>query len=168
MSFIYARKLAWKIIKDYNLKIPIDLDYLLEKLNIDIEYAHLPEKVDGIALAVKETRGLIVVNRNRPDVRKRFTIAHEIGHILRHHPRLEREGEIFLFTEENSNIYEREADVFAAELLMPRQKVISAFHGYSDDIQVLADLFQVSKRAMRIRLEELKLILPVHGISVYS
>jgi len=124
--------------------------------------------VDGVALAVKGARGLIVVNPNRLETRIRFTIAHEIGHILKHYPVLEREGKIFLFSGKDSTAFEREANVFATELLMPRQKVINAFHGYSDEVQCLAELFQVSKQAMRIRLEELKLVLPAESVGACS
>ncbi len=161
VDFYVVRQLAWSIIKKYNLEIPIDLDYLLKELNVDLERTHLPARVDGASLPVKLARGLIVVNEGRSLVRERFTIAHELGHILRHFPRMEQEGGLFFLEKKNSvsaSLYEREADVFAAELLMPRQEAINAFHSYTKNIQELADMFLVSKQAMKIRLEELKLI----------
>ena len=159
VDFLAVRQFACAVIKKYNLKIPIDLNYLLKKLNIDLERAHLPSRVDGMALSVKFARGLVVVNADRLKTRERFTIAHEIGHILRHYPRIKQKGGLFL-EEKNSmfiSICEREANIFATELLMPRAEVI-AFHQRTKSIQELAGMFQVSKQAMSIRLEELKLI----------
>ncbi len=161
VDFYAVRQLAWSIIKKYNLEIPIDLDYLLKELDVDLERTQLPERVDGASLPVKFAKGLIVVNEGRGFTRERFTIAHELGHILRHFPRMEQEGGLFFSDKKNpvlASLYEREADVFATELLMPRQEVINAFRKYSENIQELANMFLVSKQAMKIRLEELKLI----------
>ena len=161
VDFFAVRQLAWKILKEYSLKVPIDLNYLLKKLNIDFERAHLPSRVDGMALPVKFARGLIIVNDGRLKTRERFTIAHEIGHILRHYPRMKQRSWMFFLDEKNPTslpLYEREANIFATELLMPRQEVIQAFHNYTQNAEELANMFQVSKQAMKIRLEEIKLI----------
>ena len=156
-DFFAVRKFAWDIIKKYDLKIPIDLDYLLQELGIDVEYAVLPQRVDGASLPVKLARGLIVLNVGRSKTRERFTIAHELGHILRHYPAIKEKGCLFLESNRSTLNYEREANVFATELLMPRRDVINAFH-YSQSVSELADIFQVSRQAMSIRLEELKLL----------
>ena len=155
------RKLAREIFKKYDLTIPVDLSYLLKKLNIDIERCPLSKHIDGMALPVKKwhVNGLIIINSNMIKTRERFTIAHEIGHILKHPLEL---GNYYLYEPQNGfnnlSVYEREANIFATELLMPKTAVANAFYQqHIQNVEELAFLFMVSKQAMSIRLEELKL-----------
>ena len=57
---------------------------------------------------------------------------------------------------------EREADAFAAELLMPEPLVRQAAREHGADVDRLADRFDVSRSAMRNRLQRLD-ILERHG-----
>ena len=90
--------------------------------------------------------------------RRRFTVAHELGHWVcqvlegRWHPVYCRD------VEAGANGYpplEREANVFAAELLMPEPAVRAAFDA-DDSVERLAERFGVSPEAMRWRLFNLK------------
>ena len=69
--------------------------------------------------------GQVFVNADDILPRRRFTAAHELGHVVLHRDRLQRYtadttvGE----TDEAANAMEREADQFAAELLMPESIV---------------------------------------------
>lgn len=78
--------------------------------------------------------------------RRRFTICHELGHILLEHD----------LTLKNDKVQEREADIFAAELLMPEaiiQEVVK--RGYSIRNQNrLENVFKASTQAYDIRLKE--------------
>lgn len=60
----------------------------------------------------------------------------------------------------NQEIRQREveANAFAAELLMPAPLVEQAVERYGKDVPALAELFDVSRQAMQIRLEKLLLI----------
>ena len=62
----------------------------------------------------------IVYNEDAYYKRVPFTIAHEIGHIVLEHRKFSKTG-IFSegLTEEENAVLDREADIFAAELLMP-------------------------------------------------
>ena len=96
--------------------------------------------------------------RNDPPLRRfRFTIAHEIGHWVCHclegrAPSLEpsycRPVDL---TDAADRAMEREANVFAAELLMPESAVREAW-GELDDIAACAARFDVSPSAMHWRL----------------
>lgn len=66
-------------------------------------------KLDAISQWVPGSRPLFFVNESAPGDRLRFTLAHEIGHIIMH-----------TF---HSDDQEREADRFAAELLMPEKEI---------------------------------------------
>ena len=87
--------------------------------------------------------------------RLRFTIAHEIGHFVLHKGRAlsERGGSTSQYTAR----LEREADQFAAELLMPEHLVRQAVLELGADPHRLADRFDVSAQAMGIRLRRLGL-----------
>lgn len=71
-------------------------------------------KLDAISQWLPGSRPLFFVNESAPGDRLRFTLAHEIGHIIMH-----------TFHSEDQ---EREADRFAAEFLMPEKEIKSDLH----------------------------------------
>lgn len=95
----------------------------------------------------------ISFNANEPQVRQRFTIAHELGHhCLEHGPRFRDSS----YPSRSSDPKETAANAFAAELLMPENAVralveIRKIH----DVQTLARAFNVSNSAMEFRLRTL-------------
>ena len=87
--------------------------------------------------------------------RFRFTIAHEVGHWICHvvgtdrpEPRFCRAKDV---SEDADRTLEREANVFAAELLMPEPAVRAAW-GELGNIAACAARFDVSPTAMQWRL----------------
>lgn len=109
----------------------------------------------------------------RSSGRRRFTIAHEIGHFLLHVPTLHKVhydqlGDIQELEEDQPasklparRRREREANVFARELLMPETLVNEQAHATGFNLPALADRFDVSVPAMRLRLRLLKLLPPM-------
>lgn len=105
--------------------------------------------------------------------RRRFTIAHEIGHLILHVPTSEgvfydrptdiREIDEGSPGEELPELRkrEREANVFARELLMPEPLVNEQAHATGFNLPALANRFEVSVPAMRLRLRLLKLLPPM-------
>ncbi len=102
--------------------------------------------------------------------RKRFTMAHELGHFIFHKDKLDK-----LRIISDSNQYqadgiteeeEAEANNFAAEILMPEDKVREVFaetmqnknNDEESTIDEMYKMFQVSKMAMKLRLYLLELI----------
>ena len=90
----------------------------------------------------------VLLNANDHPLRRRFTLAHEYKHIIDHGTPVDPELE------------ERICDHFAACLLMPKQKVISAWTdpGIPQTSNEMATAFAVSSQAMRYRLHELGLL----------
>lgn len=124
---------------------PVDVRAIVQRLEI-----HLHETLnpgwDG-ALRSDESEAHIWVRIDASLPRQRFTIAHELGHLLLHPL-----GEEFRDTKFLGTPQEVEANRFAAELLMP-EPMIYEFAKWADyDAEKLADLFVVSKVAMQIRL----------------
>ncbi len=105
--------------------------------------------------------------------RRRFTIAHEVGHLLLHvstsreafydRPADIREVDDGVMGEAGPQLRrrEREANVFARELLMPETLVNAQAHATGFNLPALAERFEVSVPAMRLRLRLLKLLPPL-------
>lgn len=107
----------------------------------------------------------ILVHSGDPDNRKRFTLAHELGHFFLHKDVIKKErlivdlkAAVLYRTSENPNdIVEQEANAFAAELLMP-EDIVRKLRLTEKDTDKLAEIFSVSVVAMWYRLTNLWLI----------
>lgn len=112
---------------------------------------------DGaLSIDQEEFTARIFVEANHSNTRQRFTIAHELGHLLLH-------PDTYIHRDTKRQIHsssykEREANQFAAELLMPRWMVTFAFDHLAQSPEALAGLFDVSPEAMSIRMRKLNLI----------
>lgn len=117
-------RIARRLVERLGLAPPIDIKSLVRSY-ADLSFKPIPEPgVDGICLNLKVPgkRPKVVVNSGNPANRKRFTLAHELGHILIPW----HLGSIIdnLDVPETSGVVdywamEREANTFAAEVLMP-------------------------------------------------
>lgn len=105
-------------------------------------------------LLVVATRGLWTA-ASEPRVRRRFTIAHEIGHWVCHRADVPA-GCTPQDAGASRDPREREANTFAASLLMPAGRVRAA-HAHEPDAARLATRFVVSAEAMAWRLYNLGL-----------
>jgi len=98
----------------------------------------------------------IFVNADEVPLRQTFTIAHEIGHKVLHETWLKSADYKVLMRDsmdKSGDCHEREADAFAANLLMPRFMLDNYVNDCSP--QQLARLFAVSLPAMKARLSYL-------------
>jgi hypothetical protein len=146
------------VISRFQQSAPVDVTGMANALGLSVwESPDLPAGVSGKLFEDRSKGGSsgysIVVRSSEPFVRKRFTVAHEIGHFLLHRNRIGS----YLVEDEwlRSNLSTREeveANQFAAEALMPKH-LISRYAGlYGPNPSVLAPIFKVSEAAMRIRL----------------
>ncbi|MGN1457184.1 MAG: ImmA/IrrE family metallo-endopeptidase [Acutalibacteraceae bacterium] len=116
------KRKAEEIISVYKTAEP---DEICEKMDIIILDADLPDSVNGFTVKLRESR-FIFINSNLKDYDRRVTVAHELGHIILH-------GEtntvsLSCNTGFCVSKYEREADCFAAYLLLYAE--MSSFDGY--------------------------------------
>ena len=94
-----------------------NLSETLEKKGIIIkELDFNTDKFDGITLITKKGQPIIFVNTSIPNDRKRFTLSHELGHLIMHLP-FEYDLEI------SEKDLEKQANAFAAEFLMPEIEI---------------------------------------------
>ncbi len=159
---------AAQTLRDHGLfSIPVDPVLVANRTGIRVHNAKFAE--DGIAgmVARRGDKRTILVNQSDPLQRKRFTIAHELGHHFLH--LMEDDGEfvdtvVDLFRLQDAEQAARaehrrreiQANQFGAALLMPAELLRRA-HEDTKGVDDLAALFQVSQSAMAIRLSQLGL-----------
>ena len=141
---------------DGTVKVPVNLGPVLDKYGLsayNVRFDGLPD----VAGAFDRSEKAIYINETDPQTRKIFTLAHELGHYFLHSD-VERD---VLFRERtmvgHREVIEREADCFAAEILMP-EAAIRKYWTVAESIQQMADFFAVSYSAMRNRLRNLGFI----------
>lgn len=124
--------MASRVLAKRGLTPPYDLDSLARQYG-ELEYIQFPMKADGITIGIGALdKPKILINSDAPETRQRFTLAHEIGHIvIPWHTgtivsHVESEEDDFAYS-----IMEGEANRFAAELLMPTAWLVSEFSNHS-------------------------------------
>ncbi len=175
-----ARERATALLSLHGQHPPVDVEAIVEKAGIPIVDRRLPE---GIRATIGDIAGrrAIILNRQwsfSSEAERRWVLAEELGHILLDHrlvastaPGEPRMG----LLEWQRDLYERDAKVFAAELLMPLARVRGRWFEASTElrsvlggrprkegadqlVRKLAREFGVTPTAMRIRLQRLKLL----------
>ena len=74
-------KLAKRLVERYKLRPPVDVETLARDY-AEVEFDNIPFDVDGVCLDLKVSgkKPHIIVNTAATDTRRRFTLAHELGH----------------------------------------------------------------------------------------
>ena len=126
-------------------RYPVQIGYAGEEVSDGLDAVTKYEPSVGIYQMVFHQNKIRYPYLKSSDRRLNFTIAHEIGHIVLDH--LIVSG--YCKTEEDVQAEEREADEFAARLLMP-QRLLCSFNYYSVDS--VASFLNVSNTALRMRL----------------
>jgi len=152
-----AKNLAKKLIKDAKItEIPISLQKIIEylQLSYDLSVRRVDFGVEVSGLLVKsksvdEEYYAIGFNQNHPWCRRRFTIAHEIGHLLFNH--------VCKSGSEADADNERECDIFAGELLIPTAFIKKDF-AKTPNVPELSKLYRVSAEALSIKLGDAHLL----------
>ena len=124
--------------------------------DVNIAVDELAEGIDGLSLIDGDTRIVVIAPTDRSG-RQRFTLAHELGHILfRDGGRHVIEEQLF----ETKSHDESRANAFAASFLMPKDEISEWLVG-RDPVDVFSELvwdFRVSPDSMAWRLFNLELI----------
>lgn len=153
-------------------RVPIPVDKIAKHLGAKITYEPFDgdDCMSGVLIREKE-KVVIGINSSHGVTRQRFTIAHEIGHLV-----LKHKGDIFVdktvrsYRDSKSSLAidknEIEANGFAAALLMPRgflmeelDKIPANKRGMNI-AEHLASVFEVSSQAMEYRLSNLGITIP--------
>lgn len=157
MNKVRANQIASKALKlrrkyANQLTSPISPYNLAESIGFDIRFLNIPS-FEGMYLADDM---VILISSERPEGRKRFTCAHELGHYALGHGTIIDE-----MLEHGSNKeIESEADFFASMLLMPTSAIVRSLKDMNIkidsvtpfDVYILAVYFGVSYQGMLVQL----------------
>ncbi len=150
-------------------RLPVPVEAIARRCGAVVVQVDADDELSGFLMRRPAAEGnLIGVNRAHHPLRRRFTVAHELGHMLLHTQEplhVDRQTGVFLRNHVSSAGVERnetEANLFAAELLMPKEWVLQHFAQRRDpqvvedaELRELAKRFGVSQQAMTIRLANL-------------
>lgn len=151
-----AAPLPMEVIRAFADQAPVNLDAMARALGVDVRRERdLPDNVSGKI----ERRGagfVATINASHSAKRQRFTLAHELAHRILHSD-LIGDGitDDGLYRSSLSDDIERQANAFAAELLMPARLVRKLYREGMKDTQSIAERFDVSYDAALVRLREL-------------
>lgn len=138
------------------MKPPVRIESVAEWMGFQVILLYtVGEEFSGM---VSVRQKLIGVNGRHHRHRRRFTIGHELAHILLKHPPESH------CTPKEIALYNVEADACAAELLIP-SNLLSQWLPIIHSISNLAYAFDVSEEAMAVRLKDLRTVrvgVPVH------
>lgn len=153
-----------EILADQKIRsAPIPVEEVAQKYDIAIGTT-ASDKFSGVLLRKDDGTSYIAVNDKESPARQRFTIAHELGHYFLH-----KNTQTFIdFRGNDENVIhnpkERQANQFAAALLMPKKILQKDIEGIAKEdgiteelIGFLAGKYKVSKDAMSYRLINLHL-----------
>lgn len=164
---------AYEILKTLKMnEVPTPLEEIADYYHIEIQEEEFEGDLSGVL--IRDINSVIIgVNSLHADTRKRFTIAHELGHFFLHkgEPVHIDRGFRVNFRNGNSSLAvdfeEVEANAFAAALLMPEKKLKTIVRGKlregidledSKELKKIANQFGVSQQALIIRLMKLELV----------
>lgn len=165
VGYARVRRLAAGLLTGQT-EAPVDLNAIADQLAAEIRIMPLSADISGI-LYRQDDRRVIVVNEAHNAARRRFTIAHELGHLVLHRGTAVHVDDSFRFNLRSprsstaDDVEEIEANAFAANLLMPAVWLRNDLKddtidlNAEDEVRLLADRYQVSVQAMMLRLTSL-------------
>lgn len=174
-----ARKIAEELLEKCKInKAPVDPYKIIKQLpsmdikevkGLTINYTvqDFPKDLEDVSAILLKEKGqaVIAVNSEHSEVRKRFSISHELCHLILHsnNEHLAVEKQFFTRAEGVRNLDEIEANEFAAALLMPEDLIRKDFEKYAGKdedfiVSKLSEKYKVSPLALTYRLRNLNLL----------
>ena len=156
------------ILTDAEVKtLPVKIEEIAKSLGLKVIPYAFDDDISGTLIIDQNVIGF---NQTESRVRRRFTIAHEVGHYILHKDKkpifldkLFRLNSSSSSSSEQNQELEMEANIFAASILMPeslmRKEVENIDFDFASEeaIKYLARVFDVSSTAMYYRLKILDL-----------
>jgi Zn-dependent peptidase ImmA (M78 family) len=175
----FIRDLAQRLLDQHSpAGGPVNVEAIAAHYEIELKLERVDDDLSGFLYRDDSGHVIIGANRNHHENRRRFTIAHELGHFLLHeaervHLDSKASGYALQLRSPESatgeNLNEREANLFAAEVLMPVKFLEEDLRAYNLDLlddgdkvtktlKSLAKKYKVSVQALTIRLHNLGFI----------
>lgn len=163
----HIRTLVERLLAEHRVRsAPVDVRGVAATLGVEVQETPAEDGLSGFLYRDRKRKSAIIgVNADHSPNRRNFTAAHELGHYLLHDfddLHVDRDFKVWLRNDASSygtDAQEKEANLFAAELLMPVGFLARDVQeiGTIDllDEEILKDLaakYGVSTQAMTFRL----------------
>lgn len=155
-------------IRQFTATAPVNVEGLIESFGVELtRKADLNPDIAGQIECVEPGRFRISANAADHYYRRRFTMAHELGHFLLHRDLIGvgvDDNRAYRSTDKGAyhnkaitTPHEIEANQFAANLLMPQKLVRELWNEHAGNRHQIARRLQVSDEALGYRLQSLGL-----------
>lgn len=169
-----ARQKAQQLLDSMTIRrAPIPVERIARHVGATVRYYPLDDELSGM-LFINDRQPIIGVNALHHPHRQRFTIAHEIGHLILHREKIaervhvDKKFPVVMLhrdtrSTQGTDWFEIQANQFAAALLMPefllREAVGQEEYDIDDQrpIDELAKKLRVSRQALEYRNRDLDL-----------
>jgi Zn-dependent peptidase ImmA (M78 family) len=147
------------------LVLPLPIEEVIESYIGDVNIIkrsdyNFPEGVSAFATKDMTLGWLIVVNARETVERQRFSIAHELGHIVL----LKNQANKVFCSTDSRSWDEQLCDRFAGDILMPEEMVRSIYKSITSPyVEDIARIFKVSRPVAEIQLRHLGLFVNKKG-----
>lgn len=131
--------------------IPVKLNDIVKTIGITVKEENL--EMDGITRMDKNGISFILYKRAMSDERKRFTVAHELGHIILEHITFGGDS-----SQLSSSSQEKEANQFAGSLLVPIKDLKTFMKNKDKTIDDVIKRYWVSKEVAGIAIKSNRLL----------
>jgi len=131
------------------MRPPVNVYEIARRLGVEVQ-----KRSFGVAGEVDPTvsPARITVNADDSITRQRFTVAHELGHLMLHDPERRMRDSTFA---RRGDIIEEQANDFAASLLIPLWMLEPIVTSFPPTARELAALFNVSQNALILQLKKI-------------
>ena len=148
-----ARNTAWQALVDFSVKsLPVPIASIANTAGITlVKSTDLPLRIAGITTQT-DNAWTIIYKADLPRGARRFTIAHELGHIFLGHP---MNGNYTRTFDLSKPSVESEADIFASRFLMPAC-VLHELQAFTPER--IKEICDVSMQAAKVRSERIALL----------
>lgn len=170
IKFSKITNIVESLLRDIEIiEAPVPVEEIANHLDALVRFCPFDDDLSGM-IYIKGTQPIIGVNSLHHSNRQRFTIAHEIGHLVLHRNQIQDQVHVdkrfpVLMRDSKSATgnqrMEMEANRFAAELLMPifllRPILVKNVFDIDDErpLEKLSRTFQVSKQALEYRIRNI-------------
>ena len=151
----YAKSEAKRTWKDLACKsIPVKLGDITKRMGITTEaVTTLPSMTDGVSQMDTIWNCNICYRKDVAQVRQRFTVAHELWHIILEH--ITFDGST---SQDNKAFQEKEANAFAWELLIPSDDLREFMQKWDKTAEDIIERYWVSKEVAYYAIDWNKLL----------
>lgn len=153
-DFSKAKKAANELLRHFGLtKPPINPVTIAQHLGLKVWFVSFSGDYDKVSGFYDVEEKAIYVNKDEYPHRQTFTVAHELGHHILHYEWARSAEYKMMFRNDgpSKDPHEREANAFAANLLVPKP-MLDTYKGLISTSE-LAELFLVSVPVIENRLK---------------